>query len=81
MDSLNLTEHEDFKITGDYNKLKLSVENIKRHNKVVDKIDLEKKKLIEFSPKIIKREEVVEDFIRNFFVQYKLTSTLEEFNV
>jgi len=47
----------------------------------VDKIDLEKKKLIEFSPKIIKREEVVEDFIRNFFVQFRLTNTLEEFNV
>ena len=80
LDSLRLSDDEDFKLTGDFNKLKYSVENAKKNNKI-DKFDIEKKKLIEFSPKIIKREEVVEDFIRNFFVQFKLTNTLEEFNV
>ena len=80
LDSLRLSDDEDFKLTSDFNKLKYSVENTKRNNKI-EKGDLEKKKLIEFSPKIIKREEVVEDFIRNFFVQFKLTNTLEEFNV
>lgn len=77
----SLSDDEDpHKITSDFNKLKYSVEN-QRKNNMVEKVDLEKKKLIEFSPKIIKREEVVEDFIRNFFVQFGLSNTLEEFNV
>jgi hypothetical protein len=29
----------------------------------------------------VKREEVVEDFIRNFFTMYKLNKTLDEFIV
>ena len=35
---------------------------------------------VDFIPKTIKRDEVVEDFIRNFFTQMNLNKTLDEFN-
>ncbi len=70
---------EDFKILSlDYDKLKSAAEQYK---KKIDNGDNKKQKILEFSPKIVNREEVVDDFIRNFFTKYGLGKTLEEFNV
>ena len=68
---------------NDYDALKLASERAKQK---VEKKEKEKKlknlieEKLDFKPKTIKRAEVVEDFIRNFFTQIKLTKTLDEFN-
>ena len=68
---------------NDYDSLKLASERAKQK---VEKKEKEKKlknlieEKLDFKPKTIKRAEVVEDFIRNFFTQIKLTKTLDEFN-
>ena len=62
----------------DYDKLKSAADHSK---KKIDNPDNKKQKIQEFTPKIINREEVVDDFIRNFFTKYILNKTLEEFNV
>jgi hypothetical protein len=82
-DNLSLDDSEDsgeeLKILSlDYDKLKTYAENSK---KKIDNADNKKQMILEFSPKVIQREEVVDDFIRNFFTRYNLTKTLDEFNV
>ena len=83
--SLSLSsEDENFEIlNSDYDKIKLASEKSKR--KIDKKKDLERldkilSEKIDFTPKTIKRDEVVEDFIRNFFTSMNLTKTLDEFN-
>ncbi len=79
LDSLGLSEDDEpLEITRDYEKLKLASEISKR------KMDFFNDKLLRntgFKPKVVKREEVVEDFIRNFFTKHMLAKTLDEFNV
>ncbi len=78
LDSLNLTEDEGLaEVSINYDKLKNQTEVTKKKMESNEK----KEKIISFKPKIVKREEVVEDYIRNFFTQYNLTKTLEQFNV
>lgn len=74
LDSLNLSEDNIEELTN-FDKLKLASEITKK------KFDDKKSKLTEFRPRVVKREEVVEDYIRNFFTKYDLMNTLEEFNV
>ncbi len=80
--SLNISEDLDEitfdELTSDYNKLKAASELTKK--KLEKQIDLNSK-FSEFKPKLVKREEVVEDYIKNFFAKYKLLKTLNEFNV
>jgi hypothetical protein len=45
------------------------------------KPQIDKKSKVDLKLKVIKREEVVEDFIRNFFTMYNLNKTLDEFIV
>ena len=79
LDSLGLSEDDDLNdITADYDKIKLASEISKRK---IDHLNDKKTKTSDFRPKIVKREEVVEDFIRNFFTKYTLAKTLDEFNV
>jgi len=78
LDSLYLSEDEDpEEISFDYNKLK----NITDVTKKKIEMNEKKEKITAFKPKLAKREEVIEDYIRNFFSQYNLTKTLEQFNV
>lgn len=78
LDSLNLTDDEDLaEVSINYDKLKNQTEVTKKKMELHEK----KEKIVSFKPKIVKREEVVEDYIRNFFTQYNLTKTLEQFNV
>ena len=78
LDSLNLTDDEDLaEVSINYDKLKNQTEVTKKKMELNEK----KEKIISFKPKVVKREEVVEDYIRNFFTQYNLTKTLEQFNV
>lgn len=74
LDSLEISDDKIGDI-DDYTKLKQASDISKK------KIDDKKSKLIEFEPKIVRREEIVEDYIRNFFSKYLLTKTLEDFNV
>lgn len=79
LDSLDLSEEEEInELTSDYDKLKIASEISKR--KIENQLD-RKNKFTDFRPKVVKREEVVEDFIRNFFTKYGLAKTLDEFNV
>jgi hypothetical protein len=75
--SLNLSEDglEDTvnDLAADYAKLKAATELTKRKTDVNTKA--------EFRAKAVSREEVVEDYIKNFFTKYKLLKTLSEFNV
>lgn len=78
LDSLNLSENEDMAdISINYDKLKNQTEVTKKKMELNEKNE----KILGFKPKVVKREEVVEDYIRNFFTQYNLTKTLEQFNV
>jgi hypothetical protein len=65
-------------LSASYDQLKNDSNSIK---KKINEEELKKKKIMEFSPKLVHREEVVDDFIRNFFTKYNLTKTLDEFNV
>jgi hypothetical protein len=79
LDSLGLSDDDEINvITKDYDKLKIASEISKRK---IDNQNEKKIRLTEFKPKIVKREEVVEDFIRNFFTKYSLSKTIDEFNV
>lgn len=79
LDSLDLSEDDEVgQLTGDYDKMKIASEISKR--KIENQTE-RKNKFTEFKPKVIKREEVVEDYIRNFFTKYTLVKTLDEFNV
>ena len=73
LESLEMTE-ENIDIE-DFGKLKVASDISKK------KIEDKKLKMTEFHPKIIKREEIVEDYIRNFLSKYNLIKTLDEFNV
>lgn len=76
LDSLELSDEEDdVNITNDFDKLKVTAEILKK------KLQKQSNNVNEFKPKVIQREEVVEDFIRNFFTQHNLLKTLDEFNV
>jgi hypothetical protein len=78
LDSLNLTEEEDFtNVSINYDKLKNQTDVTKKKLEIIEK----KEKILGFKPKIVKREEVIEDYIRNFFSQYNLEKSLEQFNV
>ena len=82
-DNLTLNESndsvDDLKILSlDYDKLKSAAEHTK---KKIDSGDNKNQIIHDFSPKVVNREEVVDDFIRNFFTNYSLNKTLEEFNV
>ena len=78
LDSLNLTEDEDLaEVSINYDKLKNQTEVTKKKLELNEK----KEKILGFKPKIVKREEVIEDYIRNFFSQYNLEKSLEQFNV
>ena len=83
--SLSLSSEDDnFEImNSDYDKIKLASEKSKR--KIEKKKDMERldkilEEKVDFTPKTIKRDEVVEDFIRNFFTSMNLIKTLDEFN-
>jgi hypothetical protein len=78
LDSLNLTEEEDFtNVSINYDKLKNQTDVTKKKLEIIEK----KEKILGFKPKIVNREEVIEDYIRNFFSQYNLEKSLEQFNV
>lgn len=79
LDSLDLSDDKDHAENLDYEKLKITAEN---NRKVAEGMSANRLAgaHAEFIPKIVKREEVVEDFIRNFFVQHNLHKTLENFN-
>lgn len=78
LDSLNLTEDENLaQVSIDYDKLKNQTEVTRKKLELNEK----KEKILGFKPKIVKREEVIEDYIRNFFSQYNLEKSLEQFNV
>ena len=83
--SLSLSSEDDnFEImNSDYDKIKLASEKSKRKiekKKDIDRLDKILEEKIDFTPKTIKRDEVVEDFIRNFFTSMNLIKTLDEFN-
>ena len=75
MDSLELTEDHYENLTEDFGKLKIASELSKK------KIEDRNAKIVQFEPKVVKREELVEDFIRNFLTKYSLTKSLDVFNV
>lgn len=78
LDSLNLTEDEDLaNVSITYDKLKNQTEVTRKKMELNEK----QEKILGFKPKIVKREEVIEDYIRNFFSQYNLEKSLEQFNV
>lgn len=78
LDSLNLTDEEDLaEVSINYDKLKNQTEVTKKKLESNEK----REKIVSFKPKVVNREEVVEDYIRNFFTQYNLNKTLEQFNV
>jgi hypothetical protein len=78
LDSLDLSEDYEYdEITADYDRLKVASEMSRKKMDQTEK----KTKFNDLKPKVIKREEVVEDFIRNFFTKYNLNKTNEEFNV
>lgn len=78
LNSLDLSDEDDVKSNSlNYEQLKITAENKKKQDNSITKIAGAH---AEFTPKIVKREEVVEDFIRNFLVQYNLNKTLESFN-
>lgn len=78
LDSLNLTEDENLAdVSINYDKLKNQTEVTKKKMELNEK----KEKILGFKPKVVKREEVIEDYIRNFFSQYNLEKSLEQFNV
>ncbi len=86
LDSLNLSEEiseDELEITADYDKLKLASEISKRkiENQMNVQTQIDKKGKMDIKLKVVKREEVVEDFIRNFFTKYNLNQTLDEFIV
>lgn len=77
LDSLEISDdEEEVKLDLEYEKLKLLSEQTKQGKKSPNKT----KKNNEFVPGIIKRDEVVEDYIRNFFIKFNLNSTLASFN-
>jgi hypothetical protein len=79
LDSLDLSEDYDYaEMTQDYDKLKMASEMSK---KKMDMTEKKSNKIVDLKPKVVKREEVVEDFIRNFFTKYNLHHTNDEFNV
>ena len=83
--SLSLSSEDDnFEIiSSDYDKIKLASEKSKlklERKKDKERLDQIMEEKVDFVPKTIKRDEVVEDFIRNFFTQMNLTKTLDEFN-
>ena len=83
--SLSLSSEDDnFElINSDYDKIKLASEKSKiklERKKDKERLDQIMEEKVDFVPKTIKRDEVVEDFIRNFFTQMHLTKTLDEFN-
>ena len=83
--SLSLSSEDDnFEIiNSDYDKIKLASEKSKKkieRKKDMERLDKILEEKVDFTPKTIKRDEVVEDFIRNFFTQMKLNKTLDEFN-
>jgi len=81
LDSLDLSEDEEDlnELTADYDKIKIASE-ISR-SKIKNIADKKITKTADFKAKVVKREEVVEDFIRNFFTKYSLNKTLDEFNL
>ena len=86
LDSLNLSDdisQDELDITSDYDKLKLASEISKRklENQLNAQSLQDKKTKMDIKLKVVKREEVVEDFIRNFFTMYNLNKTLDEFIV
>ena len=78
------SEDENFElINSDFDKIKLASEKSKRKlekKKDIERLDKILEEKVEFIPKTIKRDEVVEDFIRNFFTSMHLNKTLDEFN-
>ena len=83
--SLSLSSEDDnFElINSDYDKIKIASEKSKiklERKKDKERLDQIMEEKVDFVPKTIKRDEVVEDFIRNFFTQMNLTKTLDEFN-
>lgn len=74
-DSLEIS-HDDLDVPSDFDNLKKSIE----FRKSQPKDSTIMKSTEQFKPKIVKRAEVVEDFIRNFFTDFRLKRTLEEFN-
>jgi hypothetical protein len=78
LDSLDLSDDYDYaEMTQDYDKLKMASEMSRK------KMDSTRKsiKTADLKPRVVHREEVVEDFIRNFFTKYNLQHTNDEFNV
>jgi hypothetical protein len=77
LDSLNLTEEDLINTSINYDKIKNQTEVSKKKLEINEK----KEKMLGFKPKIVNREEVIEDYIRNFFSQNNLEKSLEQFNV
>ena len=83
--SLSLSSEDDnFEImNSDYDKIKSASKKSKRKiekQKDMERLDKILEEKVDFTPKTIKRDEVVEDFIRNFFTSMNLIKTLDEFN-
>jgi hypothetical protein len=78
--SLSSSEEDDGVFPkNNFDELKLASEKSRRkqEQKEMSKMLNEN---IDFKPKVIQREEVVEDFIRNFFTSMGLNKSLEQFN-
>jgi hypothetical protein len=75
LDSLEKSEEIYDNLTEDFTKLKVASELSKK------KIEDRTAKVTQFEPKVIKREELVEDYIRNFMSKYNLIKSLDVFNV
>lgn len=80
LDSLDISTEKVNIESLNYDELKVVAEKRKKN----DSNTQNSKKIdgahSEFTAKVICREEVVEDFIRNFFIKHGLTKSLENFN-
>jgi hypothetical protein len=75
MDSLELTEDAYENLTDNFDNFKAASEIAKK------KMGDRNIKITPFSAKVVKREELVEDYIRNFLTKYYLSKSLDVFNV
>ena len=82
LDSMDLSDEQEFDpASSDYDKLKRASAFSKRKLEKDEKKAKQSEMITEFKPKVVMREEVVEDYIRNFFTSHNLMKTLDEFNV
>ena len=82
--SLSSEDEDEDMFSKDYDRLKLASERSRAKMEKRERREKIEKMLnssnFDFRPKTLRRAEVVEDFIRNFFVRMRLVKTLDEFN-